>query len=1006
MKKITTLILAFFLVAAISSFAQPLNIYVSPTGANTGNGTTTASPVSLSRARTLAKTTANKLKTCHIWLMDGNYTYLALDSTDTRTVTAPLTYHSLNKFKAIFQPITPIKPTDLMAIPDSIKDRIVDSVAKTKVKQINLASYNLNNMANWPNLFGYPVSVSATSSNRQNWPILYQNSTPLPMAQYPNGDSVMHMRTVLVNGGTGVGGVGGVFKYRDDRCKFWSQAIKDGLWLRGNWRVDWQMDFVRTDSITFFDSTIYQSVGVQGGIGNKYTRPGGNGLEPYVAVNLLEEIDSVGEWAINFKTKMLYIYPPDSGTLNISSNSTTASIYLNNVKNTFIEGIKLDGGSSDGIRLYGCANVTIAGMDISHVAGYGVLIGDGNNITIRSNDIHEVGQGGVYIIDSKFTANQLLLKSCNDTVINNHIYDYAKDVFLYSAAIDTRNAIGCYAAYNNIHGCEHVGILFGGNNNIFEYNEIRDVVQRYSDMGAFYTSEVQTKRGNRIQRNYIHAMNYKGSALYADNNAQGQIYNGNIAVNCLFGTQNNFGLFNQYTNNIYYDNYKYQCTYVIAMTDTVSTSSAYTKVKAVYSASTIYKNAYPQLADYFDTVNKAYTSTVWPQINGSVFIGTSVNLGRCISSVVDKSLFLTSGKTNTTYARTGAPFTQFGLICDNNFFAKTTSFKGNNKNLLDSLKSTGVFALTAATDWHISRIGLFKDSIYRPDISKTQTAGVSPSFAVTLKSAKAFISTDTLTITATIKNPNIKNSYSKVLVYDSGVAKTGIVLTVSKSTFDSIVVTGKWMNPSIGKHNLTIHLLDSTLWDFSSDSISFTIQSALPITINHFRANANECNALLSWSLSNNDAIKEIEIEKGNSEGTFSVVKSITPSNNSDYSLVIPQETTTAQYRLHLITPTENYFSKTISVNTNCGNKESFTIIPNPVYSGNVSNAHIRYVNQGTINHSSLLVYDDLGKLIATKSIVLQKGVNEIQLPTNNLQKGIYVIRLQHSGEVVKLNVR
>ena len=1005
MKRILPLFLTFFFISAITSFAQPLNIYVSPTGANTGNGTTTASPVSLSRARTIAKTTANKLKTCHIWLMDGIYTYLALDSTDTRTATNPLTYHSLNKFKAIFQPITPINPTDLQPIPDSIKNRIVDSVAKTKVKQVNLASYNLSNMTPWPKLFEYPVSVTATTTNRQNWPIIYQNSTPLPMSQYPNGDSVMRMHNVLVNGGTGVGGVGGVFKYRDGRCQYWQQAIKDGLWLRGCWRVPWQMDFVKTDSITIFDSTVYQSVGVQGGIGNKYTRPAGNGQEPYIAVNLLEEIDSVGEWAINFNTKMLYLYPPVGGTLNISSNSTIASIYLNNVKNTFFEGIKLDGGSSDGVRLYGCSNITIAGMDISHVAGYGVLIGDGNNITIRSNDIHEVGQGGVFVVDSKFNANQLILKSCNDTIINNHIYDYAKGVFLYSAAIDTKNAIGCYAAYNNIHGCEHVGVLFGGNNNVFEYNDVSNVVQKYNDMGAFYTSEVQTKRGNKIQRNYIHAMNYCGSGLYADNNSQGQIFYGNIAANCLFGLQNNFGLFNYFTNNIYFDNYKYQCSYEIAMTDTVSTSAAYTKVLAAYKANTIYKSAYPQLADYFDTVNKAFTSTVWPQINGSVFIGTSVNGGRCLSPIVDKSIFLTSGKTNTTFARTGVPFTQYGLICDNNFFAKTTSFKGINNNLLDSLKSTGVFALTASTDWHIGRIGLFKDSIYRPDISQTQTKGVSPSFAVTLKSVKGFISPDTLTISVTIKNPNIKNSYSKVLIYDSSVAQTNIALAVTKSTFDSMVLTGKWIHPIIGKHSLTVHLLDSTLWDFSSDSIPFTIQSALPILVKDFKGEAYGCNAFLSWDLPNNEDVKAIEVETNNGVGAFNLVKAISQPFNADNSLVIPQETNTAQYRLHIITATESYYSNAISVKTSCGNKESFTILPNPVNSNNIGNVHIRYVNQGAITNSSLMIYDAEGRLIVTKAIVLQIGLNEFQLPKNNLTRGVYLIRLQHSGEVVKLNV-
>ncbi len=993
MKKIyLLLILSIFLVTTL--FSQTLNIYVSPNGSSSGNGTSTLAPVSLSRARTIVKTTANKLKVCHIWLMDGIYTYLALDSTDFRTATAPITYHSLNRLKAIFQPITPINPSDLIAIPDSIKNRIVDSVARTKVMQVDLSKYNLSNIAPWPKLFEYPVTVTAASSSRQNWPIIYQNSTPLPMAQYPNGDSVMRMLKVLNNGGTGTSGSAGIFKYRDDRCKYWSQALKEGLWLRGCWRVSWQMDFVKADSINTTDSIVYQSVGLPGGIGDKYTRPAGNGKEPYIAVNLLEEIDTVGEWAINFNTKMLYIYPPDTGTLNISSNSSTPSISLSYVNYTNFEGITLDGGSSVGIKLNKCNNISIAGMEIKHVASYGVLIADGSNCIVRSNDIHDVGEGGVYLISSTFNADQLLLKSCNHKVINNHIYDYAKDVFLYAAAIDTRNAIGSYCAFNNIHGCKHVGVLFGGNNNTFEYNDISNVVQTYNDMGAFYTAESQTKRGNKIQRNYIHAMNYCGSGLYSDNNAQGQTYYGNIAANCLYGLQNNLGLFDSYLNNIYYDNYRYQCSYEIAFADTVSTSSAYTKVKTVYKASTTYQNGYTELKDYFDTVNKAYSSTVWPQINGSVFIGTSILNGRCISPVLDKSLFLTNGKTNTAYA-TGIPFTQYGLICNNNFYAKTTSFKGVYTNLLDSLKSTGVFAKTAITDWHINRIGLFKDSIYRPDITATQTAGVSPSFNLTISSLHSFTTIDTLNITVTIKNPNISKCYSSVLLYDSVVVIPSVSFKLTKSTFDSIVFTAKWINPSVGKHSVTTHLLDSTLWDFSSDSTNFSISSTLPVTINNFRASSNNCNALLSWKVADGQGIRYYSIEKENNNGLFEVVKTIAPNTSGiNYSITIPQENNISIYRIHISTNTGDIYSNSEMVQTNCSEKETLILLPNPIYSTTYVNAKVNYHHAGNSTASTLSIYDITGKMVVQKQVYILSGDNTFSLPVNGLPKGFYIVKI------------
>ncbi len=1002
------LLLLVCILANVCLYAQTLNIYVSPTGANTGLGASTTNPVSLTRARAIAKTTANKLKPCDIWLMDGVYSYLALDTTDSRTATTQLTYHSLNRLKASFQPITSIAPSDLMPIPDSIKNRIIDTVAQTKVRQVDLSKYKLSNMAMWPNLFGYPVNVSATNSNRQNWPLLYENTMPLPMAQYPKGDSVMRMKMVLNNGGTGVGGSAGIFKYRDGRCQYWGQALKEGLWLRGCWRVPWQMDFVKTDSINLIDSIVYQSTGVQGGIGNKYTRPAGNGQEPYVAINLLEEIAVPGEWAINFNTRMLYIYPPDSGTLNISSVSATPTISLSKLNYINLEGIALDGGSGIGVKLSGCSNVTIAGMDIKHVSSYGVLIADGSNCTIRSNDIHEVGEGGVYVISSTFNADQLVMKARNHKIINNHIYNYAQNVFLYAAAIDTRYAIGCYAAYNNIHGCKHVGVLFGGNNNVYEYNDVSNVVTTYNDMGAFYTSETTTKRGNKIQRNYIHAMNYCGSALYADNNSQGNTFNGNIAANCFFGVQNNFGLFNNFNNNIYFDNYKYQCSYAIAMTDTVSTSTAYTRVKSVDSASALYKAAYPELKDYFDTVNKTYTSAVWPQINGNVFIGTSVSLGRCISPFLDKSLFLTSGKTNTTYAQTGIPFTQYGLICNNNFFAKTTSFKGSNSNLLDSIKSTGVFSKTASTDWHVDRIGLFKDSIYRSDISQLQTKGVAPSFKVQVTSLHSFTLPDTLTVTATIKNPNINKCYSSVLLYDSGIVRPTLPFTLNKSTFDSIVLTAKWINPSIGNHSLSIHLLDSTRWDFESDTTNLSIQGALPVKLLNFKATAEGCNAALSWSVADEKGVVGYEVEQEDGAGFFKKVDNVIPHNKEaieNYKATIVQKSAVAQYRLHIKTNATSWYSAVASVRINCLEKEMITVLPNPVNAGSSSSVKLKYLYDGNSTLSFLMVYDATGKLVSKRPISVQKGVNEYLIPAANLQKGLYFIKVSHSGTIAKLNV-
>ena len=991
MNKIYLLLIVCCIVCT-SVFSQSLNIFVSPTGTDTGYGTTTANPVSLNRAKAIAKLSANKLKACDIWLMDGIYTYLALDSTDTRNATTPVTYHSLNRLKASFQPITPINLTDLMPIPDSIKSRIIDTIAKTKVMQVDLSKYNLSNIAPWPKLFEYPVTVTATGSTRQNWPLLYQNTTPLPMAQYPKGDSVMRMKKVLVNGTyTSKVDTPGVFKYRDGRCQYWGQAIKEGLWLRGCWRVPWQMDFVKTDSINFIDSIVYQSMGVQGGIGDKYTRPAGNGKEPYIAVNLLEEISLPGEWAINFNTKTLYIYPPDSGTLNISSNSATPTISLNKVNYTNFDGITLDGGSGIGVKLSGCNNVMIAGMEIKHLSSYAVLIADGNNCTARSNDIHDVGEGGVYVINSTYNADQLTLKSCNHKIINNHIYNYAQDVFLYAAAIDTRYAIGCYGAYNKIHGCKHVGVLFGGNNNLFEYNDVSNVVTTYNDMGAFYTAESVTKRGSIIQHNYIHNMNYCGSALYADNNSQGSTFNGNIAANCLFGVQNNFGLFNRFNNNIYFNNYKDQCTYEVG-SDTSTTSNNYKAVQTIYNKSTTYQNDYPELKDYIPTVNKAYASTMWTQITGCAFLGTSVGDKKCINIVADSILFLSNGNINTKYAVSGAGFTKYRLICNNNFYAKTSLLKAPYTNTLDSLKATGIFSKTLSTNWHIDRIGLFKDSIYRSDISQTQTQGAAPSFNVKIASLHSYTTPDTLNITVTIKNPNIDSCYSSILLYDSSKANISAPFVLKKASFDSIVLTAQWANPPVGNHLLSVHLLDSTLWNFASDSTLITITEGLPVTISSFNATAIGNTILTNWHTENELNTSHFIIQHstdGTSFKDIETIKAVGIGANS-YQFIDYKPTNGANYyRLESVDKDGAIsYSKVVSVSLTI-NDSRLTIYPNPAKSNvTIKGNHI----------ASVQVIDNTGRVV---KFVYLKDASNPTLSINDIPAGAYHLLIQNTDGVV-----
>src|SRR5258708_16628510 len=388
-KSKSTFFLFLFFVFSYQAYAQNIYIYVAPNGAPTGNGNVQNAPVSLAQAKAVAK--ANPQKSCFIYLASGIYPALTLDATDSRSAAYPVVYTSIVPYGAIFQPEISLTSTNFTPIPDIIKARIINATAKTKVMQMSLASMNLRDTAQWPQTF---------SLFKLKTPKFYRNGVPLPLYRYPADSSSMTMRQV-VNRGSVNSVPGGSFKYRDGRGKYWLNAINDGgLFLSGNWQTPWLIDVIKTQSLSMVDSLVVQAIGISGGIGTLAPTRLAAGTEPYTALNLVEEIAAEGQWSINFKTKMLYMWVPASGTLTCSGNSKTPAISITGVSNTSFTGIAVRGGSGNGIELHNSSNIIIPGTQISYCSGYGETLRLGTNCQVQSNDIDSVGAGGVIISSS------------------------------------------------------------------------------------------------------------------------------------------------------------------------------------------------------------------------------------------------------------------------------------------------------------------------------------------------------------------------------------------------------------------------------------------------------------------------------------------------------------------------------------------------------------------------------------------------------------------------------
>lgn len=357
------------------------------------------------------------------------------------------------------------------------------------------------------------------------------NGKRVPISRWPDNGAFAKIAKVLDNGITP--GNNGSFVYREDEPARWQSALDEGVWLRGFWRVPWVIVGVRAGSIDAENKTITLAAPVPSGIGSKYHRAAGNGVgpgsgeEPWEAVNLIEEITQPGEWAVRFADNTLYILPPEEKGEMLISDNTKPVITLKDVSNVSLERLAVDCGLGDGIRVEGGENVLVAGCNVANLARNGIVISGGKNHTVLSCDTTETGFSGIgYTGGERSTLTPGGHRIINNLITRAGLYYPRPGI---DGGLGTKTeSVGNLVAYNRIHDCMNSGVVYGGNDNIFEYNDIYRIGLGSSDLGCFYTTGGWTSRGNIVRYNMVHhSMN--ANSFYVDDGDCGDTFFGNIA---------------------------------------------------------------------------------------------------------------------------------------------------------------------------------------------------------------------------------------------------------------------------------------------------------------------------------------------------------------------------------------------------------------------------------------------------------------------------------------------
>lgn len=317
---------------------------------------------------------------------------------------------------------------------------------------------------------------------------LFLNHQPMPLARWPNvGWATIHS----IPGPEAEEEAARTIGFSGEHLKRWAEAPDP--WAFGYWYHGWADEHTPITAVDVAGETMTFGARHQYGY-----RKG----QRFFVYNLLEELDSPGEWYLDRATGTLYFWPPDDVDLEqaevLVSVLEEPLIQANGASHIRIENLVLEGTRDSAVRIRGGTRVELAGCTIRNVGRDGVSIHEGSDHAVLSSDLYHIGERGIRMVGG----NRQTLQPGGHRAANNHIHHFSRWSRTYRAAIQL-SGVGNTAEHNLIHDGPHLAINFGGNDHRIAFNEIHHVLTETDDAGALYIGRDWSARGHVIEHNII-----------------------------------------------------------------------------------------------------------------------------------------------------------------------------------------------------------------------------------------------------------------------------------------------------------------------------------------------------------------------------------------------------------------------------------------------------------------------------------------------------------------------
>ena len=406
----------------------------------------------------------------------------------------------------------------------------------------------------------------------------------------------------------------GTFKYPEEYhstiIKWTSNALAKGIFIKGWWRFDWHSETYKVTAINLSARTItVESKKSNYGIQDYRICNPDTGLlystsdnsfksnttkRRWFALNILEELDSPGEYYIDRATKKLYFWPPTQinpqsrislthravagagikennqlevgfatngsisrenyaypgwsseaifGYSQFGSPEHSRMVYntryalkslfkLNQVKNVIIEGLTFRNSAGSGIELRQCENVIVRNCKIYNINKHGIDAPGGKNVIIDTCTLHDIGLSAII----NTGGNRQTLEPSNKLITKCSIKRWGKHESGLKLAAISIHGVGNTVSSNLISDGNTAIYFTYGSNITIEYNHFHNLAKHQDDTGAIYGGRNVSGFNVKIKNNFF---NNVGTELDGGPRYEGAVFPGGQDVGCPGNIDNN-----------------------------------------------------------------------------------------------------------------------------------------------------------------------------------------------------------------------------------------------------------------------------------------------------------------------------------------------------------------------------------------------------------------------------------------------------------------------------------